>query len=933
MPADKSLKDLSNAVYKIAENSPKIQKDVKDIRDAVCGTDGILESLYVITKNMEGSQKKDTLSRISTNRSTDANSKKLLKSTNSITSLLKKILGSVDSISSKSGRNRRLHAENFRRDDDRRVRNVKGLESLSKSVEIIERLRNIKLKDFIFAKRKMKNISKIIFSALNMFRHFKNQKEVDGTLGLVNSSMEIMNKLKKVWLISKPAQWGEKAIEKILLGGKKNPKGGLLGIFRKLSKNERHIKKGKRSINDILKSCGSFLLTTMILTGVAALSIPAMVGTLLMKGVIYLLIGTYKVLNKSSKVIIKGSVVLLAMSTSVITFALGLGLMVRSIKGMNLKDIGLMVASIAGVGLSVAGIGLLAIPIAIGSASLLLMGASIGILGLALKSWKEMDSKSAMANIKTTINDLKDAFGLNSKESVDGKGLGSQLKSVASDALGFASAIFQFGKTFFQVGSILLCIGVMAFTRKRLDEWKDYNPGNAISNIKNTLGGIKEALGLDTHEPENLDDNGLLNQLKGVGSDIMGFVSTIFQFGKMFFNVGTILLGIGIMGFVRERLDKWKDYDPGNSISNMKNTLGSIKDALGLDTHEPENLDGKGLLQQAGGVVSDVLSFGAAILQFGKSFFQMGSIFLGMGMMNKVRDNLEKWNDYNSAPAIGNIKKTISNLREAMGLINNNEENEENTTEQKAKWYERVWEGIKDTGKKISTVASGVANGIKSMARLSSLVDFTSAMADIKDYLSPYDNYDSSKSIGNIKNTVTNLLSVIRDSNNDIERSKAFKKISENIKDGVNDFKKLNKIDISNTSIDKTVKSINMLDLERAAVMTDMFKSFAKIGDKPFNKFTDAVNKFVKSCGELITSMDKLSSSNESESEIIKTTTDNSTTSPKNNRGFYIENTKDLAQAIADAIRSLPINVENDISDVRLVVDGTSGKKVILSLE
>ena len=125
MPADKSLKDLSNAVYRIAENSPKIQKDVKDIRDAVCGTEGILESLHTIGEKIDGSQKKDVLSRTSGRRTDPGlNTKKILRSTNSITTLLKKILGSVDSISSKGGRNRRLHAENFRRDDDRRIRQI-----------------------------------------------------------------------------------------------------------------------------------------------------------------------------------------------------------------------------------------------------------------------------------------------------------------------------------------------------------------------------------------------------------------------------------------------------------------------------------------------------------------------------------------------------------------------------------------------------------------------------------------------------------------------------------------------------------------------------------------------------------------------------------------------------------------------------------------
>ena len=45
-----------------------------------------------------------------------------------------------------------------------------------------------------------------------------------------------MEKLAKVSIISKPAQWGAKAIEKIFLGDGKKSK-GLLKLFRKRKKN------------------------------------------------------------------------------------------------------------------------------------------------------------------------------------------------------------------------------------------------------------------------------------------------------------------------------------------------------------------------------------------------------------------------------------------------------------------------------------------------------------------------------------------------------------------------------------------------------------------------------------------------------------------------------------------------------------------------
>ena len=57
MAGEKSLKDLTSAVYKIAENSPKIQKDVKDVRDVICGTNGILETLVSINQVAQQNKK------------------------------------------------------------------------------------------------------------------------------------------------------------------------------------------------------------------------------------------------------------------------------------------------------------------------------------------------------------------------------------------------------------------------------------------------------------------------------------------------------------------------------------------------------------------------------------------------------------------------------------------------------------------------------------------------------------------------------------------------------------------------------------------------------------------------------------------------------------------------------------------------------------
>ena len=353
--ADKSLKDLASAVYKIAEKTEKnIQPDVKDIRDVICGTGGLLESVISINTLMDGINKRDTIDKMLNRRKDptkmEKNQKKLLKGTDSIVSILEKILANVKKIQGgKGGVSDKVNARNLKKESKLDEKN-KRLDGISKSIEIIERLRNLKLKDFLFAKTKLKHIGKIMNKSLRMFRMFKNAKEMDKTVEFVFSSIEIVKKLAKISILSKPAQWGEKAIEKIFLG--KTGKGGLLQLFRRIDRNRVTIIRGRRTIKALTKACGSMLLATLALTGIAVTALPAMLGALLMKGVVALLIPTFRKLSRSGRVVRKGSVALLIMSAAIITFSLGLGLMVHAVKNMNLKDLGFIVASIIGVSLA-----------------------------------------------------------------------------------------------------------------------------------------------------------------------------------------------------------------------------------------------------------------------------------------------------------------------------------------------------------------------------------------------------------------------------------------------------------------------------------------------------------------------------------------------------------------------------------------------------
>lgn len=881
---EKSLKDLTSAVYKIAENSPKIQKDVKDIRDAIVGTDGLVESVKQLTKKLDDMQKKGTLSKI-TGKSGNRYDMRIIKSTSSIEKTLNKIL---DAVSKNDGR--RLHADNSTRNNSR----VSGGNDLSSFVGVVDKLKNIKLKDFILAKIKIKHLGKIMRSSLNLFRSFNEKnKEAEKTISFTNSSIEIMEKLAKVNKVSWAAKRGEKTIENLFLGDGKKRK-GLLGLFREMDKHKDEINQSRKSLNDIRKSCGSFLLTSMVLVGIAALSVPAMLGALLMKGVVWLLIGTFKLLSGSRRTVSKGSAVLLLMSTSIIAFGLGLGLMVKAVKDMKLKDVGLMMASIAGVGLTVAGIGLLSVPIALGSASILLLSASLGVLGLALNYWKTFDASKSMDNVKAAIGGLRDTFGLELGKGDEKKSFGQRLKGGLMD---IAMGVLNFGSTFFIMGSLLLAGAALGILKKGLQSWDNFDGKKSAENIKTGIGALQEAFGLEDRKGQSIKSN-----LKGLGKDFIGLGSSLLQMGSTFAKMGTLVLATAMMDIIRVTLIPWQKYDPSKSVGNMRTAVTGLEEMFGLQSSQNKTI-GEGIV----GGITDLLSLGSGLLKMGDTMVKMGTLLIATGAMEKIKENLNTWENYNPDNSISNIRKAISGLTDVFGLHKEVEEKTDGGFLGKVgnffkKAADVVTTPVRMVGNLVSA-AEGLTEGGKTFAKLSSLVTGSASMLSIKSAIEPWNDFDSSKSITNIKNAINGLA----------------------IGFGVNNVGYLSSI---SSPLKNTISSINKLDLDKASTMIDLFKSFKSIGIKPFDKFTVAVEKFSESCRELIISLNDFNKSSQSNSNVESTSIEST-----NSNNTSITNTQELAEAIASAIKNLNVNVRTDISDVRLVVNNESGRRVVLTLD
>lgn len=916
--AEANLKDLTSVVYKIAENSPKIQKDVKDIRDAVIGTGGILEAINVIAEKLDLSKKKGRIEKL-VNKPTLRQDKTLIKNTNSITDILNKILIQVSKINARprlktenisTGRKSRLNADNFKREPDRKDKG-KGLESFYKSIDIIDKLKGIKLKDFIFAKTKMKHISNMMIKFKDMFKSFKNKKEMEATVEFANSSIEIVKKLSKVAIFAIPAQLGLKTIERLFLGSKRKG-GGLLAVFREVDKNKKTIKSGSKSMKEILAATGAMFLTSVLLSGLAVTGIPAMLGALAMKGIVWIMKGTFEILNKAKKNALQGSLVLLIMSSSLITFALGLGFMVKAVKGMKWKDFGMMMASIAAISAVFAVIGIPAVTalIGLGSIAVLAMGASLLLFSIGLAK---------------TINTLKgtdwDEFNEMSK-SIWKLGLEISKVGALSIPIGLgSSALIMMGGSLFLFGGAI-------------KSWmKLSNIQPALDNIKNAVKSVKDVV-------KGRFDMKSVRQLRKVGRTLKVLYKGIKDWDK--FDGLKAAKNIGIT------IEKLNEVFKKQIDKKNVNTYGSVGRVLrrlykGLKFWENINSQ-KATTNAAYAVTILKKTFSGNVDK--NQVKTMDTLVKVTNMSSGIIDSLKAWDSYKPGDALSKIETTVNELLNIFGMSELKktqlEDNVKEAVVKKKGFLANITEGVVNVVKTtVDNMNNNATNrGVKKT--MASLEEVMNSLFSVKTFLTPWLNFDSTAGITNIQYSIKGILSQIMYTA-EVEKlyggsvqnpvlGKYFMRTSTHLMSGMNKLSKglsgLSNFSNLEIPFKNTIKSINKLDVSKASVMLNLFKSFSRIGIKPFDRFTKAVYKFSDSCNDLIEALDSF----EPISNNTVTTNENGETTISSG-SVSITNSQDLAKAIAEAIKSLPINVQTDISDVRLVVNNETGRRIILSLD
>ena len=217
-------------------------------------------------------------------------------------------------------------------------------------------------------------------------------------------------------------------------------------VVGKISESDKHINKANKTAFNLMTFTGMMAITSLALATIAVTGIPAILGALLMFGIVKLCSFTFKMLSKASKNVLLGSLVMLVMSTSLILFGIGLQKITDATKNVSWKQFGIIAAT---TGLFAVAIGLMGIPpiaaaIALGSIVMIAMSFSLLLYGAALNKITKATKNINIQNIKDIAKSIR-IFGRNiALLSLSSIAIG--LGSIALDTM--SSSLLAFAKSF-----------------------------------------------------------------------------------------------------------------------------------------------------------------------------------------------------------------------------------------------------------------------------------------------------------------------------------------------------------------------------------------------------------------------------------------------------------------------------------------------------
>ena len=156
----------------------------------------------------------------------------------------------------------------------------------------------------------------------------------------------------------------------------------IIPVAKKISKNNKEMSEAAGSALAFTALTGLMLISTYFLAKISENGLEALLGSIVVFGIITINIITFKSLGEAEEEITKGAIAMAIMSVSLLLFGVALGKISQATKDVTWKQFGMIVALTGALSVTTAAIGFLIVPIALGAAAMLIM--SIGLLPFAI---------------------------------------------------------------------------------------------------------------------------------------------------------------------------------------------------------------------------------------------------------------------------------------------------------------------------------------------------------------------------------------------------------------------------------------------------------------------------------------------------------------------------------------------------------------------
>jgi hypothetical protein len=499
------------------------------------------------------------------------------------------------------------------------------------------------------------------------------------------------------------------------------------------------------------------------------------------------------------------------------------------------------------------------------------MGGSLFLFGGAIKSWMKLSNiQPALENIRTAVKGVKEVV----KDRFDMKSV-RQLRKVGRTLKVLYKGVKDWDK--FDGLKAAKNIGITVeklneVFKNQIDKKNVKTYGSVSKVLRRLYKGVKYWESINSEKALNNIDVAI-TKLKDIFNDKIDKKSV-----RSFSSTGRVLR------ILYKGLKFWEKINSQKAATNVAYAVAILKRTFSgnVDRNQVKTMD---------------------------------TLVKVTNMSSGIIDSLKAWDSYKPGDALSKIKTTVDELLKT-GVAN----------------------VVKTTVDNMNNNATN--RGAKKI--MASLEEVMNSLFSVKTFLTPWLDFDSTAGITNLHTAVRGILSQIiyagkleeffGGSVQNPVLGKYFMRTSTRLMLGMNSLS-MGLSGLSNFSnleipFKNTIRSINKLDVSKASVMLSLFKSFSRIGIRPFDRFTRAVHKFSDSCNDLIEALDNF----EPISNNTVTTNENGETTVSSG-SISINNSQDLAKAIAEAIKALPINVQTDISDVKLVVNNETGRRVILTLD